>query len=80
MSDYIKGIIEEVKQKDAAQPEFHQAVDEVLESLTPVIEKHPIYKEAKIIERIVVPERIILFRVPWLDDSGTVQVNRGFRI
>ncbi len=80
MSDYIKGIIEEVKQKDAAQPEFHQAVDEVLESLAPVIEKHPIYKEAKIIERIVVPERVILFRVPWLDDSGTVQVNRGFRI
>ncbi len=80
MSEYINGIIEEVKQKDAAQPEFHQAVEEVLESLAPVIEKHPIYKEAKIIERIVVPERVVLFRVPWVDDSGTVQVNRGFRI
>jgi glutamate dehydrogenase (NADP+) len=80
MSDYINGILEQVKQKDAAQPEFHQAVDEVLTSLAPAIEKHPKYREAGIVERIVVPERVIMFRVPWLDDSGKVRTNRGFRI
>ncbi|MFH1893414.1 MAG: NADP-specific glutamate dehydrogenase [Candidatus Zixiibacteriota bacterium] len=80
MSEYINGIFEQVKQKDAAQPEFHQAVEEVLTSLAPVIEKHPKYREAGIVERIVVPERVILIRVPWIDDSGKVQVNRGFRI
>jgi glutamate dehydrogenase (NADP+) len=80
MSEYINSIFEQVKQKDAAQPEFHQAVEEVLTSLAPVIEKHPKYKEAGIIERIVVPERVLLIRVPWIDDQGKVQVNRGFRI
>jgi len=80
MSEYINSIFEQVKQKDAAQPEFHQAVEEVLTSLAPVIEKHPKYKEAGIIERIVVPERVLLIRVPWIDDHGKVQVNRGFRI
>jgi glutamate dehydrogenase (NADP+) len=80
MSDYINSILEQVKQKDAAQPEYHQAVEEVLTSLAPAIEKHPKYREAGIVERVVVPERVIMFRVPWLDDSGKVQTNRGFRI
>jgi len=61
MSEYISSILEQVNQKDAAQPEFYQAVAEVLTSLAPVIEKHPKYREARIIERIIVPERVILF-------------------
>ncbi len=69
-----------VKAKNPAQPEFHQAVDEVVESIWPVLEKRPEYRKAKILERIVEPERVIMFRVPWVDDSGEVQVNRGFRI
>lgn len=80
MSSYVDSFMAELKAKNAAQPEFHQAVQEVVESLVPVLDKHPEYKEAKIVERIVEPERVILFRVPWTDDSGTVQVNRGFRI
>ena len=63
-----------VKAKNPAQPEFHQAVDEVVESIWPVLEKRPEYRKAKIIERIVEPERVIMFRVPWVDDSGDVQV------
>lgn len=62
------------------EPEFHQAVKEVVESLIPYIEEHPKYKEGRILERIVEPERVILFRVPWVDDKGEIQVNRGFRI
>jgi glutamate dehydrogenase (NADP+) len=69
-----------VKAKNPAQPEFHQAVEEVVESIWPVLDKRPEYRKAKIIERIVEPERVIMFRVPWVDDSGEVQVNRGFRI
>jgi glutamate dehydrogenase (NADP+) len=66
--------------RNPAEPEFHQAVREVVESLIPFIEENPKYKQAKILDRIVEPERIIIFRVPWLDDKGDVQVNRGFRI
>lgn len=80
MSDYVKELLAEVKAKNPAQPEFHQAVEEVFESLALVLEKHPEYRKAKILERIVEPERVIMFRVPWLDDNGDVQVNRGFRI
>jgi Glutamate dehydrogenase/leucine dehydrogenase len=80
MSDYSKSLISLVKAKNPAEPEFHQAVTEVVESLDLVLEKHPEYKHAKILERIIEPERVILFRVPWIDDQGTVQVNRGFRI
>lgn len=80
MSKFVKTIMADVKAKNPAQPEFHQAVQEVVESLDPVIERHPEYKESKIVERIVEPERVIMFRVPWVDDSGQVQVNRGFRI
>ncbi|MFH2034287.1 MAG: NADP-specific glutamate dehydrogenase [Candidatus Margulisiibacteriota bacterium] len=76
----VKSILDQVKKRNPGEVEFHQAVEEVLESVSPVIEKKPEYKEAKILERLVEPERQILFRVPWLDDEGKVQVNRGFRI
>jgi len=66
--------------KNPEQKEFHQAVHEVVESLMPVLDKHPEYRKAKILERIVEPERVIIFRVPWLDDQGEVQVNRGMRV
>jgi glutamate dehydrogenase (NADP+) len=69
-----------VTARDPDQPEFHQAVQEVLESLEPCLDKHPEYKRAKILERIVEPERVIVFRVAWVDDKGEVQVNRGYRI
>ncbi len=80
MSAFVDSIMAQVKAKNPAEPEFHQAVTEVVESLELVIEKHPEYRAAKIVERIVEPERVIMFRVPWLDDQGEVQVNRGFRI
>lgn len=73
-------LYEQVVLRNPAEPEFHQAVLEVLDSLSPVIAKHPEYKEAKLLERICEPERQIIFRVPWVDDSGTVQINRGFRV
>jgi glutamate dehydrogenase (NADP+) len=72
--------MESVQAKDPAQPEFHQAVQEVAESVQIVYDKHPIYKKSAVLERIIEPERVILFRVPWVDDQGAVQVNRGFRI
>lgn len=77
---YVDNVIEAVKAKNAEQPEFIQAVTEVLKSLEPVIEAHPEYEEASLLERIVEPERVIVFRVPWVDDAGKVQVNRGFRV
>jgi glutamate dehydrogenase (NADP+) len=80
MNQYLQSVMAMVKAKNPAEPEFHQAVHEVLESLEPVLERHPEYVEARIIERIVEPERVILFRVPWVDDNGRVQVNRGFRV
>jgi len=80
MSDYVSSLMAQVKAKNPAEPEFHQAVQEVAESLAPVMERHPEYRKAKILERIIEPERVILFRIPWLDDQGNVQVNRGFRI
>ncbi|HUB02353.1 MAG TPA: NADP-specific glutamate dehydrogenase [Terriglobales bacterium] len=79
-ADYISQILNLVKAKNPAEPEFHQAVLEVLESLRLVLERHPEYQEAKILERITEPERVLMFRVPWFDDKGKVQVNRGFRI
>jgi len=79
-ADYINQILNLVKAKNPAEPEFHQAVLEVLESLRLVLERHPEYQEAKILERITEPERVLMFRVPWFDDKGKVQVNRGFRI
>jgi len=76
----LEELYQKVVEKDPAQPEFHQAVQEVLESLEVVLEKHPEYRKARIPERIVEPERVILFRVPWVDDDGEIHVNRGFRI
>lgn len=77
---YIDSVIEQVKAKNANEPEFIQAVTEVLTSLKPVIDANPEYEKAGLLERIVEPERVIMFRVPWVDDSGKVQVNRGFRV
>jgi glutamate dehydrogenase (NADP+) len=78
--DYTAAVMAMVEAKNPAEPEFHQAVREVLESLELVLERHAEYRSAKILERIVEPERVIMFRVPWMDDAGDVQVNRGFRI
>ncbi len=76
----MSDIVQLVKIRDPDQPEFHQAVTEVAESIEPVLERIPEYRQAKVMERIVEPERVIMFRVPWMDDKGDVQVNRGFRI
>jgi glutamate dehydrogenase (NADP+) len=80
VSSYVESVMEKIKERDPEQPEFHQATDEVLESLSLVLEEHPEYKEAGVIERIIEPERQIVFRVPWVDDKGNTQVNRGFRV
>jgi len=80
MSILIEELIKKVQEKDAGQPEFHQAVKEVLTTLEPTVDKHPEYVKAKIYERIVVPDRVVMFRVPWVDDNGEVQINRGFRV
>ena len=79
-SEYLNDLMERVKKRNPGEPEFHQAVEEVLVSLEPVLEKRPEYITSGVLERIVEPERIIKFRVPWVDDSGKVQVNRGFRV
>ncbi|HEB61076.1 MAG TPA: NADP-specific glutamate dehydrogenase [Phycisphaeraceae bacterium] len=80
MSSFVNEFIAQVEAKNPAQPEFVQAVHEVVESLGIVLERHPEYRSAKILERIVEPERVLMFRVPWVDDQGEVQVNRGFRV
>jgi len=80
VSGYVRDLLSEVKAKNPAEPEFHQAVTEVFESLDPVLERRPEYRSARILERIVEPERVLMFRVPWQDDAGTIHVNRGFRI
>lgn len=80
MSDYIKNLIAQTKAKNPAEPEFHQAVQEVAESLEMVLERHPEYRTAKILERMVEPDRVVMFRVPWQDDQGEYQINRGFRV
>ncbi len=78
--DYIEDVMQSVKAKNPAEPEFHQAVREVFDSLRLVLAKHPEYQSNRILDRIVEPERVLMFRVPWIDDLGNVQVNRGFRI
>ncbi len=80
MSDSVQSFMEKVIAKNPAEPEFHQAVEEVVESVWPVIETNPRYRSGKILERVVEPERVISFRVPWVDDQGEIQVNRGYRI
>jgi glutamate dehydrogenase (NADP+) len=78
--EYTESLMTQVEAKNPAEPEFHQAVREVAESVDRVLERHPEYRSAKVLERIIEPERVILFRVPWVDDRGDVQVNKGFRI
>ena len=80
MSEYVDQLLVNVASKNPHEPEFRQAVEEVMESVELVLERHPEYREAKIVERIVEPERVIQFRVPWVDDTGEVHVNRGFRV
>ncbi|HUI10982.1 MAG TPA: NADP-specific glutamate dehydrogenase [Bacteroidota bacterium] len=80
MSEYVKSLIAQVKAKNPNEPEFHQAVQEVAESLDVVLERHPEYRAAKILERMVEPERVVMFRVPWTDDQGEIHINRGFRV
>jgi glutamate dehydrogenase (NADP+) len=80
MSSKVASFMEHVIAKNPGEKEFHQAVQEVVESLMPFLDKHPVYREHKVLERIVEPERVLMFRVAWLDDSGQYQVNRGFRI
>ncbi|HET6347928.1 MAG TPA: NADP-specific glutamate dehydrogenase [Candidatus Krumholzibacteria bacterium] len=79
-SNYVSDVMAEVKEKHPAQPEFHQAVHEVAESIAPLLEARPEYRKKKIFERIVEPERVVMFRVAWQDDRGEVHVNRGFRV
>jgi len=80
MSSAVETFMEKVKSRDPNQPEFHQAVFEVISSIMPFVEQHPKYQKEKILERIVEPERVIMFRVPWVDDKGEIHVNRGYRI
>ena len=80
MGKFTDPIYESVLKRNAGEPEFHQAVKEVLDSIEPVLEQHPEFVKSKIVERIVEPERFIHFRVPWTMDNGDVQVNRGFRV
>jgi len=78
--DYIQQVLTQTREKNASEPEFLQAVEEVLESLKPVIDAHPEYQKLAILERLIEPERVIMFKVPWVDDQGQVQVNRGYRV
>ena len=80
LDEKLEPIYQDVLKRNPGETEFHQAVMEVLESLGPVVVKHPEYMERKIIERICEPERQIIFRVPWQDDKGQVHINRGFRV
>jgi len=78
--EHVAGVLASVRAKNPAEPEFHQAVTEVVESLGLVLDRHPEYRAARILDRVVEAERVLMFRVPWMDDRGEVQVNRGFRI
>ena len=80
MENYVSNLMAEVKAKNPNEVEFHQAVQEVVESLTLVMDRNPRYRKAKVLERIIEPERVIMFRVPWQDDTGEIHVNRGFRV
>jgi len=80
MAEYVEQLLADVKAKNPSEPEFHQAVEEVLGSLKLVLEKHPEYRSMKILERMVEPERVIMFRVPWMDEQGDIHINRGYRI
>ncbi|MCQ2610870.1 MAG: NADP-specific glutamate dehydrogenase, partial [Treponema sp.] len=79
-SKYVQSVWEDVKAKNADQPEFLQAVEEVLTTLDPVVDKMPQLKKNAILERLVEPERVVMFRVPWMDDKGVYHINRGYRV
>jgi glutamate dehydrogenase (NADP+) len=79
-SEYVAEILGKVRSRNPAEPEFHQAVEEVLESLDLVVSRRPEYRKARILERLVEPERVVMFRVPWQDDRGEIQINRGYRV
>lgn len=80
MSKYVQKVLEDLKAKQPWEKEFLQAAEEVLSSLTTVLDSNPIYEKEKILERMVVPERVILFQVPWADDKGEIHVNQGYRV
>jgi len=80
MSDFVKDIMAQVKAKNPNEPEFHQAVQEVAESVALVYDRYPEYRRAKIFERMLEPERVVMFRVAWVDDQGEIRINRGYRI
>ena len=80
MDKDVERFMDRVKDKNPGEKEFHQAVQEVIESLMPFVKKHPRYQKAKILDRLIEPERVVMFRVPWIDDSGDIQINRGYRI
>ena len=80
MSTFVESFMSSVTARNPGEPEFHQAVREVAESVELVLDRHPKYREGKLLDRIVEPERVIMFRVPWVDDHGEIQVNRGYRI
>ncbi|HEY6906874.1 MAG TPA: NADP-specific glutamate dehydrogenase [Ignavibacteriaceae bacterium] len=80
MTEYAQSVLTKVKALNPSEPEFHQAVEEVFDSLDLVLERHPEYKSGRILERITEPERVVIFRVPWMDDQGEIHINRGFRI
>jgi glutamate dehydrogenase (NADP+) len=80
MGRYVDALMADVFARNPGEIEFHQAVQEVAESVELVLDRHPVYREAKVLERIVEPERVIMFRVPWVDDGGEIQINRGYRI
>src|SRR5438046_3526605 len=76
----VQEVLDTVKRRNPNEPEFLQAVTEVLESIEPAVQRHKKYRDGKVLERLVEPERMIQFRVPWIDDKGQIQVNRGYRI
>ena len=80
MSDYVQSLMEEVKAKNPAELEFHQAVEEIAASVDIIYQEFPEYQSEKIFERMIEPERVIMFRVPWMDDHGDIHINRGFRV
>ena len=80
MATYTEDFMARIVARNPGEPEFHQAVHEVAHSLQPVIEKSPQYRKHKILERLTIPERTVMFRVPWMDDSGEIQVNNGYRV
>ena len=77
---YVERVLKDLKERNPGEPEFHQAATEILTTLAPVVEKHPEYEKAGLLERFVEPERVVMFRVPWVDDNGKVHVNKGYRV